>query len=77
MQATGPTSLRVAYQQQHVEALEVLQQCLSELCQDQPDMLAGLFIFLHHPDNKSWWGSKGVSGIPPFLGASSLQLGLF
>ncbi|KAL3163390.1 hypothetical protein ABBQ32_009774 [Trebouxia sp. C0010 RCD-2024] len=46
-------------QQQHLEALGMLQQCLSELCQDQPDMLAGLCVFLHHPDNKSWWGSQG------------------
>ncbi|KAL3131939.1 hypothetical protein ABBQ38_007635 [Trebouxia sp. C0009 RCD-2024] len=57
--ATGPTSLKMTDQQQHLEALGVLQQCLSELCQDQPDMLAGLCVFLHHPDNKSWWGSQG------------------
>lgn len=54
-------------QQQHLEALGMLQQCLSELCQDQPDMLAGLCVFLHHPDNKSWWGSQGVSHISSSL----------
>ena len=61
LQAMGPTSLSQAKQQQHIEALEVLQQCLTEVCQDQPDMLAGLCVFLHHPSSNSWIQTEGVS----------------
>lgn len=61
LQATGQTSLSQAGQQQHIDALEVLQQCLTEVCQDQPDMLAGLCVFLHHPSSNHWMGADGVS----------------
>lgn len=61
LQAMGATSLSQAKQQQHIEALEVLQQCLTEVCQDQPDMLAGLCIFLYHPSSSPWDATDGVS----------------
>ena len=61
LQAMGATSLSQAKQQQHIDALEVLQQCLTEVCQDQPDMLAGLCVFLHHPSSSSWLDTSGVS----------------
>ena len=61
MQAMGATSIRKADQQQHIEALEVLQQCLTEVCQDQPDMLASLVVFLYHPSISYRMGTDGVS----------------
>ena len=44
-------ALNKAEQLQHAEALEVLQECLTEVCRDQAGMLEGLSVFLHHPDS--------------------------
>ncbi|KAL0050186.1 hypothetical protein WJX82_006057 [Trebouxia sp. C0006] len=55
---TAGTSLSITNLERYIDALKLLEQCLTEVCCDQQDMLKGLCIFLHHPDNTSAYESK-------------------
>lgn len=50
LQESGLT-LDKAEQQRHVEALNILQDCLSEACCDRPDMLRGHSVSLCHSES--------------------------
>ncbi len=58
LQPTAGTSLSITNLERYIDALKLLEQCLTEVCCDQQDMLKGLCIFLHHPDNTSAYESK-------------------
>ncbi|KAL0041357.1 hypothetical protein WJX79_000663 [Trebouxia sp. C0005] len=55
---TAGTSLSITNLERHIDALKLLEQCLTEVCFDGQDMLKGLCIFLHHPDSASMHESK-------------------
>ncbi|KAL0042322.1 hypothetical protein WJX77_009053 [Trebouxia sp. C0004] len=55
---TAGTSLSLSNLERHIDALKLLEQCLTEVCCHQQDMLKGLCIFLHHPDSASMFESK-------------------
>ena len=58
LQPTAGTSLSITNLERHIDALKLLEQCLTEVCFDGQDMLKGLCIFLHHPDSASMHESK-------------------